>query len=86
MAGLYYEEYEIGQVFKHETGRTIYDYDNILFSTLSMNPAPLHLDAEHAAKSQYGQTFSKQLIYTWIGDGTYCQRYDPGNNSRKSWF
>jgi len=62
MAGLYYEEYEIGQVFKHETGRTIYDYDNVLFSTLTMNPAPLHLDAEYAAKSQYGKPLVNSLF------------------------
>lgn len=43
MGGKYFEELEVGQILKHQTARTVHDYDNILFSTLTMNPQPLHL-------------------------------------------
>ena len=55
MAGKYFEELEIGLVFEHQPGRTVTETDNLLFSTMSMNPQPLHLDAEFAGKSQFGQ-------------------------------
>ena len=40
MAGLYFEEFEVGQVFKHSMTRTVTEMDNVLFSTLTMNPQP----------------------------------------------
>ena len=55
MAGLYYEDFEEGQVFEHATGRTVSEMDNILFSTLTMNPQPLHLDAAFSEKTEFGQ-------------------------------
>lgn len=55
MAGKYYDELEIGQIIKHEIGRTLAEYDNILFSTLTMNPSPLHINADFMAKSEYGK-------------------------------
>ena len=51
MAGLYFEEFEEGQVFEHALGRTVTEMDNVLFSTLTMNPQPLHLDAEFARRT-----------------------------------
>ena len=45
MAGKYYEELQVGHTFKHETGRTITEADNVLFTTLTMNTQALHLDA-----------------------------------------
>ena len=38
MAGKYFEEFSVGQVFKHQPGRTITEMDNVLFTTLTMNP------------------------------------------------
>ncbi len=55
MAGKYFEEFEIGAVYPHEPGRTVTETDNLLFTTLSMNVQPLHLDAEFAGKAQFGQ-------------------------------
>ena len=46
MPGLYFEEFEVGQHFEHAVHRTVTETDNVLFSTLTMNPAALHLDAE----------------------------------------
>ena len=48
MSGLYFEEFEPGQVFKHAIMRTITETDNLIFCALTHNPQPLHLDAEFA--------------------------------------
>lgn len=55
MTGMYYEDFEIGRRYEHQPGRTVTSSDNMLFTTLSMNPQPLHLDAEFAAQSNFGQ-------------------------------
>jgi acyl dehydratase len=55
MPGLWFEEYEVGKVYRHRAGRTVTETDNLLFTTLSMNPAPLHLDAEYAKTLPYGR-------------------------------
>ena len=62
MAGLYFEEFEAGQVFEHAISRTVTEIDNVLFSTLTMNPQPLHLDAEFAAKTEFGQRIVNSLF------------------------
>ena len=55
MAGKYYEELEVGQIIKHLTGRTLTETDNVLFSSLTMNTQPLHLDEHFAASTQFGR-------------------------------
>ncbi|GGG29856.1 MaoC family dehydratase [Rhodococcoides trifolii] len=55
MSGLYYEELEPDLVIKHDVTRTVTETDNLLFTTLTMNVQPLHLDAEFAKGSPYGQ-------------------------------
>ena len=55
MPGLYYEQFAIGQRFEHAVRRTVTETDNVLFSTLTMNPAALHLDAEYCKGTPYGQ-------------------------------
>ena len=55
MPGKYYEELEVGQKIKHELGRTLTEMDNILFSSLTMNPQPLHINEDFAARTQFGQ-------------------------------
>src|SRR5881392_2136850 len=55
MAGLYFEEFQVGQEFHHEFSRTVTEMDNTMFSLLTMNPQPLHLDAHFAEKTEYGQ-------------------------------
>ena len=54
-AGLYFEEFKVGMIFDHPMHRTITEADNVLFSTMTHNPSPLHLDAEYMKKSQFGQ-------------------------------
>lgn len=55
MPGLYFEEFTVGQTFTHGITRTITEADNVLFSALTHNPAPLHLDAEYMKNSEFGQ-------------------------------
>jgi len=56
MAGLYFEEFRAGQVFDHAIRRTITETDNVLFSTMTHNPAALHLDAEYCREhTEFGQ-------------------------------
>ncbi|MBZ0284398.1 MAG: MaoC family dehydratase [Anaerolineae bacterium] len=54
MPGKYYEELEVGMTFKHELGRTLTEMDNTLFSALTMNTQPLHLNEDFASKTQFG--------------------------------
>lgn len=62
MAGLYYDEFEVGRVFAHDWSRTVTEMDNVLFSTLTMNPQPLHLDAHFAAESEFGRPLVNSLF------------------------
>jgi acyl dehydratase len=62
MAGLTYEEFSIGQVFQHPWTRTVTEMDNVLFSSLTMNVQPLHLDADFAAKSEFGQRIVNSIF------------------------
>ena len=62
MAGLYYEEFEIGQVFEHAITRTVTEMDNILFSALTHNPQPLHLDEEFAKGTEFGQRLVNSIF------------------------
>lgn len=55
MSGLYFEEFEPGMVVRHAMTRTVTETDNLLFTALTMNPQPLHLDEEFARESMYGQ-------------------------------
>ena len=55
MAGRYYNQWAIGDRIAHEIRRTVTETDNLLFSTMTHNPQPLHLDAEAAKTSEFGQ-------------------------------
>jgi itaconyl-CoA hydratase len=52
-SGLYYEDFEVGDVFEHRPGRTITDVDNIWMTLLTMNVQPVHFDAAYAAKTEW---------------------------------
>ena len=55
MAGRFYDEWSIGDRIEHEIRRTVTETDNLLFSTMTHNPQPLHLDIEAAKASEFGQ-------------------------------
>ena len=62
MPGLYFEEFEEGQVFDHAISRTVSEMDNVLFCSLTMNPQPLHLDEEFAKQTEFGQRLVNSLF------------------------
>ena len=55
MAGRYFDEWQVGDTVAHAITRTVTETDNVLISTLTHNPQPLHLDAEAAKDSEFGQ-------------------------------
>lgn len=76
MAGKYFDEWQVGDRISHEIRRTVTETDNLLFSTMTHNPQPLHLDIEAAKASGFGQilvnstfTFSL-LVGLSVGDTT----------------
>lgn len=62
MAGLYYEQFEVGMEFKHALTRTVTEMDNVLFCALTHNPQPLHLDEEFSKKTEFGQRIVNSLF------------------------
>ena len=62
MAGLWFEELEVGRVYNHPITRTVTEADNILFSCLTMNPQPLHIDRHFAAQTEWGQPLMNSLF------------------------
>ena len=55
MTGRHYDEWQVGDRIEHPIRRTVTETDNLLFSTLTHNPQPLHIDAEAARASEFGQ-------------------------------
>jgi acyl dehydratase len=76
MAGRYFDRWAVGDRIVHEIRRTVTETDNLLFSTMTHNPQPLHLDAEAAKASEFGQilvngTFTFALMVGLsVGDTT----------------
>ncbi len=69
MGGKYFEELAVGDVFKHEPARTITETDNLLFTALTMNPQPLHLDAEFAGQAEFGQRLVNSIFTLGLAVG-----------------
>ena len=61
MAGLYFEDFKVGQEFRHPLTRTVIEMDNTMFSLLTLNPQPLHIDAHFAASMEFGQRIFNSL-------------------------
>ena len=76
MAGRFFEDWAVGDRIEHEIRRTVTETDNLLLSTLTHNPQPLHIDAEYARASEFGQvvvngTFTFALMVgVSVGDTT----------------
>jgi acyl dehydratase len=76
MAGRYFEDWQVGDQLSHEIGRTVTETDNLLFSVMTHNPQPLHIDVEAAKASEFGQilvngTFTFALMVGLsVGDTT----------------
>jgi len=62
MPGLYFEEFTPGQMFRHPLTKSITESDNVLFSVMTLNPQPLHIDFDFAAKSEWGKPLVNSLF------------------------
>jgi acyl dehydratase len=62
MPGLYYEQFVVGHVFRHPVTRTVTEMDNTLFSVMTLNMQPLHLDAHFSEKTEFGQRLVNSLF------------------------
>ena len=67
--GRYFEEFEVGDVYKHWPGKTINAHDNDLFCLLTMNHMPLHIDENYAGESQHGQRLVVGLLVLSLAVG-----------------
>src|SRR6202034_1859943 len=61
LSGRWFEELAVGDVVEHAVTRTVTEMDNVLFTCLTMNPQPMHLDAEFAARSEFGKPLVNSL-------------------------
>ena len=77
MAGLYFEEFKVGTVFRHAIRRTVTESDNVFFTALTHNPAAIHLDEEYCKReTEFGQRLVNSaftlglMVGTSVGDTT----------------
>ena len=69
MAGKYFDELEVGAIIRHELGRTLTEFDNVLFSSLTLNTQPLHINADFAAKTEFGRPLVNGLFTLGLAVG-----------------
>lgn len=62
MAGLYLDEFVVGKVYSHALRKTVTESDNMLFSVMTLNPQPLHIDFDFAARSEWGKPLVNSLF------------------------
>jgi len=62
VTGRWFEQLPAGTTVQHTVRRTVTETDNVLFTTMTMNPAPLHLDAEYAATTEFGRPLVNSMF------------------------
>ncbi len=62
MPGLYFDEFTEGQVFRHEVRRTVLDMDNMLYSSLTYNPAAIHIDHAYCETTEFGKPLMNSMF------------------------
>lgn len=62
MAGLWFDELEVGQVIRHEIRKTVLEYENMMFSSLTYNPAQIHIDHDYCAKTEFGRPLMNSIF------------------------
>lgn len=75
---MYYEDFNIGETIRHDVTRTVTETDNLLFTTLTMNVQPLHLDSEFAGNSMYGQRIVNSVFTLGLTVGIPVQETTLG--------
>lgn len=78
MSGMYYEDFVVGDVIRHEVTRTVTETDNLLITTLTMNVQPLHLDAEFAGESMFGRQIVNSIFTLGLVTGIPVQETTLG--------
>lgn len=73
VAGLYFDEFEVGRLFRHEIRRTVTDMDNMLFSSLTYNPAAIHIDHDYASKTEFGRPLMNSIFTLGLVIGVSVQ-------------
>lgn len=73
MAGLYFDQFYVGQRFVHEIRRTLTDMDNMLFCSLTYNPAPIHIDHAYAASTEFGRPLMNSIFTLGLVIGVSVQ-------------
>ncbi len=67
--GFYYDDFAVGLVIEHRPGRTVTATDNVWQSLIAMNQHPLHIDAEYANQTEFGQLLVSSLVTFTIVNG-----------------
>jgi acyl dehydratase len=62
MAGLYFEQMVLDQVFKHEIRKTLTETDNVLFCGATYNPAQIHIDADYCSRTEFGRPLMNSVL------------------------
>ncbi|MEE4117858.1 MAG: MaoC family dehydratase [Paracoccaceae bacterium] len=62
MAGRWFEGFTVGEVIRHDIRRTVTDADNVIFTTMTMNPAAIHLDHAYSAETEFGRPLVNSLF------------------------
>ena len=62
MPGKYFEDLEVGMKIQHSLGRTITEADNVWFNSITMNPQPLHMNADFASNTQFGERIVNGIL------------------------
>ena len=62
VSGRWFEQLPVGTHVRNVTRRTVTETDNVLFTTMTINPAPMHLDAEYAGRSEFGRPLVNSMF------------------------
>jgi len=73
MPGLWFNQFEVGRVIQHEIRRTVTDMDNMLFSSLTYNPAAIHIDHAYAASTEFGRPLMNSIFTLGLVIGVSVQ-------------
>lgn len=73
MAGLYFEQFEVGQAFRHEIRRTVTEADNVWFCAATYNPAQIHIDADYCAQTEFGRPLVNSIFTLGLVIGVSVQ-------------
>ncbi len=78
MAGLWFEQFSVGQSFEHEIRRTVLESDNMWFSNATCNPAALHIDAEYCKGTEFGKPIVNSIFTLGLVIGLSVQQTTLG--------